>query len=481
MASADLPKPGPATSTVRTRLRPIEPRLQIALAMVLIAILGAITAYRGAAAEMENALLEQKLDQGRLLELYFRQDQTDGALLRETLSSRSFDYERLARTLMSGADAARSENQPERATALDLEAEQELAAGRAVRLVYWVLPAFERNSPIDQQLRKNAVQKLSALGFEFNMVRTARVDRGRSEQVLQHPTRSGPTWSSTLEPATPVYPALAFVVAGFVAALVLLTIADIAGVAASKRGLFYLGTTFSLLPVAFAVREDLEVGYWFAAAVIAFGTLTALGWWFGVLQGTKDDGHPFHPAELEPRTYTAGHLISHTVHDRFSQLAVLAIALSVLLSALVGAWFSIADTGARQAALDAVGFETDMLKRGSLFGLSRSLLLEEMAQTLEQRARLAVVATADRFDSEGRRSQRRGGHRCRAHALGYVYRAGTQPISPTTNSGFRPILISRDALSPGWRWPWIPLGRRTASTATPGRRSATGRRHGPRA
>jgi hypothetical protein len=83
--------------------------------MVLLAVLGAITAYRSAKVEMETSLLEQKLDQGRLLELYVRQKRTDGALLRITLEHRKEDYERVARDLMQKADMARGQNQAERA------------------------------------------------------------------------------------------------------------------------------------------------------------------------------------------------------------------------------------------------------------------------------------------------------------------------------------------------------------------------------
>jgi hypothetical protein len=134
--------------------------------MVLLAVLGAITAYRGAIAEMETSLLEQKLDQGRLLELYFRQDRTDGALLRETLNVRQQDDERLAQRLMQEADKARSESDPDRALRLDLRAEEEAAAARALRQVYWILPNLDGDYSIEQKLRRGAVQRLNSLGFE---------------------------------------------------------------------------------------------------------------------------------------------------------------------------------------------------------------------------------------------------------------------------------------------------------------------------
>ncbi len=365
--------------------------------MVLIAILGAITAYRGAVAEMESALLEQTLDQGRLLELYFRQDKTDGVLLREMLSVRKGDYERLARTLMQQADEARTQNQQERALALDLQAQAEIAAGRALRSVYWDLPSFDDGAySVEQNLRKSAVQRLNYLGFEATWAAPP-ASTDNAESTTAASDTIWPDLELDIGVGHARVPSLAFAVAGFVAALVLLTIADISRAGTRKRLLFYLGSAFGLLPVAFAIYEDSEIWYWFAATAVAFGALTALGWWFGALQGPEDGGHPFHPAEFERRTYTGGHLLSRTVHDRFSQLAVLTIAGSVLLSAIVGAWFSIADTHARRAALDAVGFEADMLKRGSLFGVTRSIVLEDMAVTMEERARVAVMAARGRL------------------------------------------------------------------------------------
>jgi tetratricopeptide (TPR) repeat protein len=376
-------------------------RLQIALAMVLLAILGAITAYRGAIAEMESSLLEQKLDQGRLLELYFRQDVTDGALLRDTLSIRKGDDERLARQLMREADAARAQNQPERALALDLRAQEEIAAGHALYNVYWMLPTVADRPTLEQSLRKRTVQRLSNLGF-IEATWSAPPNAGKSSApVVESSAGTRDTIWPSLQDEIDVgharVPWLALGVVGFVATLVLLTMADIFHQLALKRALLYAGIALGLVPGAVAVSWDPAIWPWFAAALVAFAGLTLLGWGLGALQDPAEVGHLFHPAELERRSYTGAHLVSHTVHGRFSQCAVLAIAVSVLLSAVVGAWFSIADTGARRAALEAVGFETDMLKRGSALGEARTSKLEDLSLTLEQRARAAVAAARERL------------------------------------------------------------------------------------
>jgi hypothetical protein len=65
--------------------------MQIALAMVLLASLGATTAFRGAFAEMESGQLERKLDQGRLLDLYVRQDLTDSRFAKTNLKRNRTD------------------------------------------------------------------------------------------------------------------------------------------------------------------------------------------------------------------------------------------------------------------------------------------------------------------------------------------------------------------------------------------------------
>jgi len=401
MPGPEAPPPTPQsapTPALRER-RPIGLRLQIALAMVLLAILGAITAYRGAVAEMESALLEQKLDQGRLLELYFRQDVTDGALLRDALSIRKTDDEQMARQLMRAADAARAASQGDRALALDLRAQEEIAAGHALYNVFWMLPTLSDRPTIEQSLRKRTVQRLNNLGFieatwsappEAGAAAPAGDSAGAKDTIW-------PTLQRDIETGHARIPWLAFGVVGFVATLVLLTMADIFRDLWLKRALLYAGIGLGLGPAALAIWQDLEIWPWFAGAVLAFAVLVLLGWALGALSDPQEAGHPFHPAELERRGYTGAHLVSHAVHDRFSQCAVLAIALSVLLSAVVGAWFSMADTRARRAALDAVGFETDMLKRGSLLGEVRAAILGDLAQTLELRARAAVAAQRERL------------------------------------------------------------------------------------
>jgi len=369
-------------------------RLQIALAMVLLAILGAITAYRGAVAEMESSLLEQKLDQGRLLELYFRQDRTDGALLRDTLDVRRQNDERMARQLMGDADKARAENDTDRALRLDLEAQEEAAAARALRQVSWILPDLNGDLSIEQNLRRGAVQHLNSLGFEASWAAPPKAE-GEAAALGTATTDSvWPDLESEIATGHAQAPWLALFVAGFVATLVLLTIADILDNRHWKRGLLYAGSALGLLPAALSIKMDPEIVPWFAGAILAFAALVLLGWAVGALQGPKEEetsGH-FHPAELERRGQGIAALVSHATHNLFTQCAVLGIAVAVLLSALVGYWFTTSDTHARQSALDAVGFETDMLKRGSLLGVNRAIILGGIAETLDQRARVASAA-----------------------------------------------------------------------------------------
>jgi len=464
LASTDLPTPEPEPPP---RSRSIDGRLQIALAMVLIALLGAITAYRGALAEMENALLERKLDQGRLLELYFRQDQTDGDLIREMLNNRRTSFEKLARDLMHRADAARFHNISERAAALDIQAQEELAAARALRSVSWVLPTLSGAEGVEQPLRKRAVQRLNVLGFEATWA--APSDSAGDTVRDAHDT----IWHDLeldIEQGHSRVPALAFAVAGFVAALVLLTIADITRVPGRKRGLFYLGLALSLLPIAYAVHKDPGIPPWFAGTAIVFLALTALGWWLGALKGPEDGGHPFHPAELELRAYSGGHLTSRAAHDRFTQLAVVIIAVTVLLSALVGAWFSIADTRARQEALDAVGFETAMLKRGSFYGAIRSVVLGDLAGALEQRARVAVGTVRDRLLAgnaltlatevgEARFRSREYGEQVQARIASPEYGLQADPRFPRKLLTWLALAVDPDEPENGlYRNAWEPFG-----------------------
>jgi hypothetical protein len=115
-------------------------RAQIAMVMAVVAMLGAVAAFRTAFAEQETSRLERTLDQGYMLELASRQGYLDKASLSTRLNGRYYQHQDLGRYLQKVADGIRAadpkkirEGDRLRAARLDLKAQEEFAAARVFR------------------------------------------------------------------------------------------------------------------------------------------------------------------------------------------------------------------------------------------------------------------------------------------------------------------------------------------------------------
>ncbi len=146
--------------------------ISIAMFMAVVAMLGAVTAYRAALAEQETLRFERRLQQGEMLELVKRQE------LLSKVSSRT-RYENSAALHSPSADG--DQEQPGKLAALDkrqaalktLQAEEEAAHVRSLRpylnYFYVYLPYA-----MEPSIAMHSAIFLRALGFDTVWVRAGR-------------------------------------------------------------------------------------------------------------------------------------------------------------------------------------------------------------------------------------------------------------------------------------------------------------------
>ena len=136
----------------------------IVLAMVTVAVVGAITAFRGAKTAQDTAILSQRLAEGELLELATSQSVESQELAREALNDRDTVLLRDGGSFMSAAADARKAGQaPEKADWLEMRAEEEFAADRAilrVRRQFRELPAGGPACPSPRDVKLSPSDKM---------------------------------------------------------------------------------------------------------------------------------------------------------------------------------------------------------------------------------------------------------------------------------------------------------------------------------
>jgi tetratricopeptide (TPR) repeat protein len=343
---------------------------------------------------MESTELERTLDQGRLLELYVRQDLSDSLLLRTTLAAREKSHTQAANTAMKSADGVRN-LEPQQALALDLMAQEDLAAARALHFVRDHLPKVNE-ADLAAPRSKLIGDRLASLGFAI-----CSPDQEAVEQTSTDPPKTSSRWESLQHEIAKQHQRafwLALCVLGFVTAMACLTVADVRRRAGRVRLLVISGVLLGVFATLGACRADHAIGRYFAVAALAFVILAAAGWITGILQAPENTDEALEtPAIGREPPVPGGEMTSRRAHSGFASCAVLTITASVVFSAIVGVGFHKADMAARKAATEAAASGAEMLKHGSDLGRIRTLDVETIAFLLEQRAASAVNAAASQL------------------------------------------------------------------------------------
>jgi hypothetical protein len=421
----------------------------IVLAMVTVAVVGAITAFRSAKTEQDTAILSQRLAEGELLELATLQSVESDELTHEAL-----DYRHKALLLeggrfLSAAAEARKAGQPsEKADWLEMRAEEEFAADRAISPV---LRQFKGLAPgggpacrssldikltpsemVQATVQQEVAAKLARLGIEATW-RDPRCEPGPGDRAEAaafvhewgvgangEPFHPASIWSGLQQRIETLHErvrSLALCVAIFTASLACFTFAD-TSIRLRQRwikwALFGAGIAAALAAfVVIVLRLDTEAWPLLLAGLIGTPLFGLLLWHLFVAAERKGWCHPradsgqVHPEAIGPEpSAIPAPVLPHESNGRLTTSIVIALAITVVFSALSGWGYSSADTQADEMALQARGYVADMAKNSDFLGQER---IGQLATNLECRARLAATNQRfDRFrrDEDGERGKR---------------------------------------------------------------------------
>ena len=357
--------------------------ISIAMFMAVVAVLGAVTAYRAALAEQETLRFERRLQQGEMLELVHRQE------LLSKLSSRT-RYENSAALHSPAADS--DQEQAGKPAALDrkqaalkkLQAEEEAAH---VRSLQPYLNYFEVYLPyaLEPSIAMHSASFLRELGFDT---------------AWEAPKADGsfPSIWDKLEQDVVrgrnkvMYLARAVVL--FVVALAFLTFAQLSRRASTReKMLARFGGVLAFVGLAVALWADHRSWKDFLMFAVGFGILALVGaplarkFHFAAraeaeerasqadpLQaadpiedecGEDGEDEPVHPAEVEPALFAGMRLHTAPVAHKFGRFVIAMIALSAVLSALSGYLYSRAAVRSSQAVSAALEDQAELFRMNS--------------------------------------------------------------------------------------------------------------------
>ncbi|HLL28288.1 MAG TPA: hypothetical protein VKT73_11665 [Xanthobacteraceae bacterium] len=373
-------------------------RVILALAMVVVAILGAFIAYLTAKTEYEAAVLERRLTQGHMLELEYRQSLLDRGAKRETFDLRRGALIAEAKQRAQLADEIRKDD-PRRAQLLELEAGEDFMRARALQPFLDFLPnPFDAGLSIEQSLTKRAARRLQSMGFPVSWEKPGANDHGASASI----------WRRLLEMIEMNHeklPRLALAVAFFVLALFFFALADV--FFEKERGT----RTFALFAIVISLATiaylmSLALAIWIKATVLAATLVTIALGLLGLRKGLPSwlsaSGEATHLMEAEPHGFAGSHLVSRHAHDNFSRLVAVAIAATVLLSAWAGYRYSDATTNMSQDALKGFEQQVEMTKRSSRPNAATLYVFDLFADALDRRAECAASLQREALAAGGK-------------------------------------------------------------------------------
>ncbi len=356
--------------------------MPIAVFMALVAMLGAVTAYRAALAEQDTLRFERRLQQGEMLEFVHRQE-----LLSKVASLTR--YENLARLHTAAADA--DQKPPEKPEAPDRrrDALKNLLAEEAaaqVRSLQPFLNYFAVDQPYDLEpsIAMHSAIWLRALGFDT---------------VWDGPAKDGSfpsIWeklAKDVERGHDKVMNLAEAVVLFVVALAFLTFAQLSRIHPQReKVLAWIGGVLALSGLILAWAFD--HGSWkdFLQFTAGFGVLAILSAPFArkFAEKAKEEekasrekprdpsdrveeeciedeaDEPVHPAEVEPSLFAGVRLHFAPVAHEFGRFVISLIAISAVLSALSGFFYSRAAVKSSQAISAALENQAELFRTNSV-------------------------------------------------------------------------------------------------------------------
>jgi hypothetical protein len=404
---------------LRPALGPPDFRTVLALAMVVVAALGAIVADHTAKVELTSATDERRLDQGQMLELQYRQTQLDLGEKRKEFDRRRDELVSEATLAKGAAEQAREKGDLHAAAALELRGEEKSLRARIYRPFSRVLPDMGDNAGLSEDaLIKRILPRLQSLGFKVNSSgpdapATAATKAGTTaSEAREH---AGSIWQSELGDILRSHrmsPSLAWEVFVFVVALFFFVLADLfganRGVAAACATIGFLTGIGCALYVAINVLELRSLMLWIPVGAFLAGLAA---WRFGLLRWIAGGRHhidPLHPGILE---YHGAHMSAREADDTLSRGTVVLLAATVILSAWAGYGYSCASAKMNEATLDGFGEQVEMIKRSTRSTAQVLRDFDAMAGLLEHRVECAAleqeIALVEKEQMEGDQAELR--------------------------------------------------------------------------
>lgn len=355
--------------------------ISIAMFMAVVAMLGAVTAYRAALAEQDTLRFERRLQQGQMLELVHRQELLSKIASRTRYENSAALHSPTADDQEPGASFTPDKRQ---AALKKLQAEEEAAH---VRSLQPYLEYFQVDLPYDLEpsVAMNTARSLRALGFD----------------TAWEPPKADGTFPSIWEKLEKDVTLgrhkvlkLAEAVVLFVVGLAFLTFAQLSHNAPGREKILArIGGVLALLGLIVAMWTDPSSWKDFLIFTAAFGVLAYFGtplarrFHFkasaegeercsekdrgvevhagGDERGENEEDEPVHPAEVEPALFAGMRLHTAPVAHGFGRFVISMIAVCAVLSALSGFFYSAAAVKSSRAISAALDNQADRFRMNS--------------------------------------------------------------------------------------------------------------------
>jgi hypothetical protein len=354
--------------------------IPIAMMMAVVAMLGAVIAYRAALAEQDTLRAERRLQQGKVLELAKRHE-----MLSTIFSAARYEHSRKVYKAEADNDSAEAKQvslkDQKRAARLTLQVQRDNAVLRALQPY---LKSFQVQEPgsLDEFLEDNAATQLREYGFDTRWVQGAEKDtpvsiwKGAEDYADKQRHR-------TLF--------LAGAVVLFVLALASLTFAQLFHFW-RRRGSI-TGMLIALLGLIIAVWAD--PNSW--RTLLPFGAAFFLMRIVGRKLSRKmqfvprEEDEPIHPSEVEPTLFAGVRVHTAPVAHAFGRFTIAMIAITAVLSALSGFLYSYATSQSARAFSETLEQQMALFKAKSREEASYLDTVSAMATIQEYLVRLEAA------------------------------------------------------------------------------------------
>lgn len=357
-----IANPTPATPAKTAEAKKAEAKLiSVAMFMAVVAMLGAVTAYRAALAEQDTLRFERRLQQGQMLELVHRQE------LLSRISSRT-RYENSSNQHASAAASDLHESgellatNPGEAALKKLQAEEEAAEVRALQpyLNYFrVYSPYESKDDLEASVAYASAIWLRDVGFD-----TVWNDPGKEGKIA--------IWEKLEQDVIhgrAIVLRLAIAVVLFVVALAFLTFAQLNhGSPKREKALTAIGGVLACTGLVIAFWVDPGSRIEFLVFTVVFAILAVIGARLARrihFAAEPEEEEPVHPAEVEPALFAGMRLHTAPVTHKFGRFVISMIALSAVLSACSGYFYSRAAVASSKSMSDALENQADLFRLNS--------------------------------------------------------------------------------------------------------------------